>query len=122
MAHSVKVGDRVTFHFIPAHRCHDREVGALHRDKDGQCRCAHTATETRAGVVTRLYDSCQQPDCAGAACEECSELARLEPIDLVVDMTEADLAVGYVREQGPQNRSRAERGTPHESGTWTPTN
>lgn len=124
MAHSVKVGDRVTFHFIPAHRCHEPGVKHEHRRADGSCKCAETCTETRSGVVTRLYDSCQQPDCTELAgptgsCVECRELARVEQIDLLVDMTEADLARGYVREQGPQSRSRAASGTPHESGTWT---
>lgn len=108
MAHSVKVGDRVLFHFIPAHVCGGRD-----------CNCADTETVARPGVVTRLHDACQQVGCEGAECLDCAELAQLEPIDLLVEMTEAELEQGYAREQGPQNRSRATGETPHESGTWT---
>ncbi len=117
MAHSVKVGDRVTYLLLPAHKCHDREVGKHHRDEKGTCICAQTCLVTRTGVVTRRYDSCQQIACKGIVeCVDCRELAKLEQIDMLVDMTEEDLAMGYVREQWP-NRSK---GAPHEPGTWIP--
>ncbi len=125
MAHSVKVGDRVTYLLLPAHKCHHPEVGKEHRDEKGSCICAQTCMVTRTGTVTRLYDSCQQLECKGENCADCRELARLEQIDLLVDMTEEDMAIvdgeitGFVREQWP-NRSRATGKTPHEPGTWIP--